>query len=458
MKKIILFISLPVLLALLNVLFYFLLEPPKTKKELESVYSFLPGKMLAIIDHHFMQRRLLEKTEQGYRVQEFYGPYPTTTPFIIKNKEDLTKNIGYSETDTGERFDTINVEGEITLYHQTKIIPWVRYGGSTGFERLESYLGFQKLKLWDKPYQQTFPIKRQLNYQAGKRQGQQIAYYQNDQRANVANYQNGVLEGTSSSWNDEGNKLLEINFKNGLLEGTYTNWSPEGKLFVSGTYQADQKQGAWTYWLADGRQQRIQFYHQGKLLDTVIINRNDTTKRMPPEDRVKCGLFNNKLIKIHVSDGALYSSSEDHKKQEDCSRQIDSLSIHSKVDNSTMDLFFTLQKNPYDLYKLREETFTSIFKDKAFEKTKDPVTGLWTTRQTADTINSRYYWLEENGQLTDFIVCSSSGESCSGYTNLAEYDAGFKMESRSNSFLPQWFFMQEQSKAFMRTHTINNEQ
>lgn len=460
MKKIILFISLPILLALLNVLCYLLLQPPKTKEGRESVYSFLPGKMLAIKDN-LTQRRLLEKTDQGYRVQEFYGVYPATAPFVIKNKEDLTKGIGYGETDTGDRFDTIgSVEGEITLYYQTNRVPWMGYRGSSGFEHIDPYIQFQWLKFKDKPYQQTLPTKLQLTYQDGKRQGQQIAYYKNGQRANVANYQNGLLEGPSTSWDENGNKRLEINFKNGLLNGAYTSWNPEGKLFISGTYEADQKQGAWTYRFTDGRQQKVQLYQQGKRLDTITINSDDTAPPTQPQDRIQCGLFNNKTIKIEGSDGSLQTHQVTNKNKDDCTRQLNTLYIDTKPRDGSTPLRFVLHQRLNDPQERREEAFTYTFRGKPFEKTKDPATGLWTIRQTAETVHSynRYYWLEENGQLNYFIEYSSLGNLYTLYTNLSEYNAGLEIKSNSDSFLLQWPFIQERSRAFMRTHTIKNQQ
>lgn len=460
MKKIILFISLPILLALLNVLCYLLLQPPKTKEGRESVYSFLPGKMLAIKDN-LTQRRLLEKTDQGYRVQEFYGVYPATAPFIIKNKEDLTKGIGYIHSDMGDRFDTIgSVEGEITLYYQVNralwVDSWIVKDQQTGFARIEPYIRFQWLKLWKKPYQQTLPIKLKLTYQAGKRQGQWAFFYENGQQRTIANYQEGLLEGTSTSWDNNGQKLQEINFKSGLLDGTYTNWNPSGAILISGTYQADQKQGQWNYWLTDGRQQKIQTYQQGKLINDTNTNAFEEPVRISEPSR--CGILNNKIIKIGFSEGVLYNSVSSNKKQDDCSRQIDHVQIKTDEGDSQNPLSFQLYTaSPDHLGKLRDEAFSKL-PMKSQYAVKDPVTGFWTMPQMSKTINrdSSYYWMEDNGKVIYFIQCSRWIDFCHFYTNMSEYNAELIVSSISNSFLLQYSVEKERAMSFMQAHTLNN--
>ncbi len=83
-----------------------------------------------------------------------------------------------------------------------------------------------------------------------------------------------------------GSKKEEINFeryyldfcshnpRDFIINGLYQEWYENGKLKTKGNWKKNQKSGEWLFWSLDGEIEKIEVYHNGKL-----INKNNTPQQ-----------------------------------------------------------------------------------------------------------------------------------------------------------------------------------
>ncbi|MEH0153072.1 hypothetical protein V6R21_02940 [Limibacter armeniacum] len=98
--------------------------------------------------------------------------------------------------------------------------------------------------------------------------------FYNEQSIKVMEYnmKDCEYDGVGYSYFSDGKIKREFNYRKGKKEGVNYEYYPNGNLRVSGEYQNDLEQGKWVYVDSLGKEEAYEFYENGKVVKTELVN------------------------------------------------------------------------------------------------------------------------------------------------------------------------------------------
>lgn len=257
---------------------------------------------------YHVYRIFLEKTEEGYMVQEFYkdSNNKATTPFTLLQEQDITR-IPYAYY--AEPQASLSITGPYTVYYKNgkkmreghyvdglKDGFWTRWFAN-GQKNAEGVYKLGRLeglwRMWNidgSNMNETFFRKGRLeailsdikddksnaveDHNADKTERNIWLVW--DKKGNLKSQVmlvNGKKEGAWVSWDDKGKREMIGFYKNDKREGIWkTFWLDEAETKRSeGLYRKGKKDGVWTFWDKYGNKVKEEYYKQGKLVKKVTL-------------------------------------------------------------------------------------------------------------------------------------------------------------------------------------------
>lgn len=224
-----------------------------------------------LVERYFMTRKVLEETDDGFLVQDFYSNgKKRTDPFILTHEDDLKRiSMDYAE---------LSVKGSVKVWHADGLpIYEIAYldGKRNGVS-----------KIWADKH-----LLREGVYENDDEQGIAIDYYADGNKWSEMEYKDGQLIKVTA-WYQDGPKMLENiyqsdqlvqsifwykngqlmghnHYKDGLLEGERQLWYENGQLKFTGNYQAGQLVGEVNAWYENGHKKLVGIYEDAEALVTL---------------------------------------------------------------------------------------------------------------------------------------------------------------------------------------------
>lgn len=269
------------------------------------------GQIVAEMDSNYddslygyrVYRVFLEKTTQGYLVQEFYkdSNNKATAPFTLLKEEDITRipYAYYAEPQTN-----LSITGPYVVCYENgqkmreghyfngvKDGFWTRWFAN-GQKNAEGVYKQGKLeglwRMWNidgSNMNETFfrkgrleailsDIKDDKSNELDDRNADKterniwLVWDKNGNLKSQVMLVNGKKEGTWVSWDDKGKREMIGFYKNDKREGIWkTFWLDEAETKCSeGIYKRGKKDGVWTFWDIYGNKVKEEYYKNGKLV------------------------------------------------------------------------------------------------------------------------------------------------------------------------------------------------
>ncbi|MCL2168178.1 MAG: toxin-antitoxin system YwqK family antitoxin [Lentimicrobiaceae bacterium] len=134
-------------------------------------------------------------------------------------------------------------------------------------------------------YHHWYPTKiMEMEMKRGKKNGNLIKRYFNNNLELIEYYKNDLLEGTSTHYYSNGNTSMKINYTKGLKNGPITSWYANGEVKEKGAFINDLFDGQWENYdergflngegsFVNGTGKRITYDEMGRLqCETNYVN------------------------------------------------------------------------------------------------------------------------------------------------------------------------------------------
>ncbi len=116
----------------------------------------------------------------------------------------------------------------------------------------------------------------EINYSAGKLNGNETKYWRNGKRMELKTWTNDKLDGVWSRYFEDGTMRMQIQYKNNIRTGKIQLFYPNGRMSIDGHYANNLRTGHWMFYEQDGKVKRDTEYINGVATDQAEIDEKTT--------------------------------------------------------------------------------------------------------------------------------------------------------------------------------------
>ena len=116
----------------------------------------------------------------------------------------------------------------------------------------------------------------EINYSAGKLNGNETKYWRNGNRMELKTWINDKLDGVWSRYFEDGTMRMQIQYKNNIRTGKIQLFYPNGRMSIDGSYANNLRTGHWMFYEQDGKVRRDTDYIKGVATDQAEVDAKTT--------------------------------------------------------------------------------------------------------------------------------------------------------------------------------------